>query len=143
MMGCKLVLAKKQPTFSNYFLLGLILSIVFVTNYLYQHSIKFYWSLGALLIDLAILAAILLHTNLGNKAVPQKNLLLRFFIFLGIISYGVYAWHPYLAKYVPWLENNTLLVVITTVCIAFVSYKFIEQPILKMKKQRKESVAVS
>lgn len=142
MLGCQMVLKGKYPRINSYLLLGAIVIIVFATNYLFRHAIRYYWSFGALLIDLAILSAILLHTNLERKIIQPSDRLLRFFIYLGVISYGVYAWHPYLTKYIPLLEHNTFFAVMATVLAAAVSYRLIEKPILKMKRQRKERAIV-
>ena len=71
----------------------------------------------------------------------KKNFIFTSFSFLGVISYGIYAWHPYLVKYIPLLENNVLYAVIVTVFVAFLSYKCMEQPILRFKKHRIKTVA--
>lgn len=140
MMACKLVLDNKHSKYNSYLLTGVIVSILLLTNYLYQYSIKFYWTLGTFLIDLVILLSVMLHANLEKEIIPQTGLILRTLTFLGIISYGVYAWHPFLIKYIPLLDNSILIVLITTVFAAFVSYKFVEQPILKMKRQNKKAI---
>jgi len=137
MIGCRVVTDNKQPKINRYVLAGIILVIILFTNYLYQYQIKFYWTLGTVLIDIAILAAIFLHTQLKHKTVLSNHLFLRALILLGMISYGIYAWHPYLIKYISWLNKSITLSVITSVFVAFLSYKLMEQPILQLKRHHK------
>ena len=140
MIGCRIVTDNKQPKINKYVLAGVILAIILFTNYLYQYQVKFYWTLGTVLIDIAILSAIFLHTQLKHKIILSEHLFLRVFIFLGMISYGIYAWHPYLIKYILGLGKNIILSVIMSVLAAFLSYKLMEQPILKLKRHHKPGV---
>ncbi|MCW3118358.1 MAG: hypothetical protein JWM28_2440 [Chitinophagaceae bacterium] len=135
MIGCKLVINNKGIKINKYLLVATLLSIIFFTNYLYGYSIKFYWTLGTILIDVAIFLSILLHAELKEGTTGKRNLTINFFSFLGIISYGIYAWHPFLIKYIPFLEYNILYAIAATVFVAFLCYKLIEQPILRFKKQ--------
>ena len=137
MIGCKWILEKKSTKLNKYILICLILALLFITNYFYREAIKFYWTLGSVLIDLIILLSILLHLNLSKQGGDKQNWFLRAFTFLGVISYGVYAWHPYLIKYIPMLDQLVLLAVVVTVLVAFISYRIVEQPILKMKRIHK------
>ncbi|MEO8171648.1 MAG: acyltransferase [Sediminibacterium sp.] len=143
MIGCRFVLDKKTIKINNYILVGSILVIIAITDYLYAHLIRYYWTLGTVLIDMAIFLSICLHANLKGRTVTQKNLLVRIFSFLGIISYGVYAWHPYLVKYIPLLETSVMLAIGVTVLAAFLSYKLLEQPILRLKKNGLKIAAIS
>ena len=137
MIGCKWVLEKKPLQLNKYILIGILLVLVFLTNYLYREAIKFYWTLGSVLIDLIILLSILLHANLSKQNANEENWFLRAFTFLGVISYGVYAWHPYLIKYIPMLDQLVPLAVAVTILVAYISFRFVEQPILKMKRIHK------
>jgi peptidoglycan/LPS O-acetylase OafA/YrhL len=138
MLACKLVLENKPVKINRTILVVLLLGIIAVTNYFYAHNIKFYWSIGSVGIDMAIVISILLHHGLSSKTYSGKNYTVRVFTFLGLISYGVYAWHPYLTKYIPAIETNTLFVVAVTVLIASLSYQFIEKPILSLKSKRRK-----
>ncbi|MES2330073.1 MAG: acyltransferase family protein [Bacteroidota bacterium] len=137
MVGCKYVLENKPIKANNYLLVTLILATILFSNYIYEHAIKLYWSLGSVLLDMTILAAVILHTKLKDRIVSQNNVLLRIFTLLGVISYGIYAWHPYLAKYVPLLDTEILLLVPATIVTAFVCYRVVERPILKLKHHHK------
>ena len=133
MIGCKFVLANKERKFNRYFLGAIILLLICFTNYLYQHSVKYYWTLGMVLIDLVIFFAILLHSQLRERVILPANIVLRVLTFLGTISYGIYGWHAYLVKYVPFLEANLLFLIAATILTAFISFKLFEKPILNLK----------
>jgi peptidoglycan/LPS O-acetylase OafA/YrhL len=139
MLACKLVLDKKYQRINTGVLVAIIVAILAVTNYLYAYHIKFYWTIGSVGIDLAILLSVLLHTELAGRSYSSKNYLLRVFTFLGVISYGIYAWHPYLTKYIPQLKGETSGLIAGTVAVAFLSYQFIEKPILSLKTKRRKA----
>lgn len=135
MIGCRLVLDNKIKKLPNGWLAGCIVAIILFTNYLYSYSIKGYWIAGTIMTDVAILLAIFLHAGMRHRTMEKKQFFLAALSFLGLISYGIYAWHPYLIKYIPLLENNILYAVIATVLVAFLSYKVVEQPIVGLKKK--------
>jgi peptidoglycan/LPS O-acetylase OafA/YrhL len=71
---------------------------------------------------------------------------LRIFVFLGKISYGLYAYHlivlDVLSRVWPDTTNTHpvrlmkhLLAFLTTVALAWLSYKYLEKPFLRLKKQ--------
>lgn len=139
MLACKIVLEKDHPRVNIAILISSIIAILAATNYLYAHHIKFYWTLGSVGIDLAILLCILLHQAFSDRSYDRKNYLLRAFTFLGIISYGIYAWHPYLTKYVPQLQAQTLALIAGTVTAAYLSYRLIEKPLLSLKSKKRKA----
>jgi peptidoglycan/LPS O-acetylase OafA/YrhL len=138
MISCYFVLdTKKEPVrINNYVLTGIIVLIIAVTNYCFRNRIGLYWTAGSVLIDVAIFSAVLLHTNLKNLQVAPANSVVRILTVLGMISYGVYAWHPYLTEYIHGVGQNVLLAVVVTTLVAFLCYRVIEKPILSMKRKK-------
>ena len=75
---------------------------------------------------------IMLHILLEEKKLPS-NFLIKILMILGVLSYGAYAWHGLLINS-DILKNNFILHAITSIFLAYITYKLIEQPILKLKK---------
>lgn len=83
-------------------------------------------------------------------SVLNKIKLPSFFSYLGTISYGIYMYHPFiipavfifLKKYLPTFENNLVLnlcayslVIVLTLSISALSYRFFELPFINLKKR--------
>lgn len=136
MLAC--VLAHEiKPTKS-----GLLKSISFsvlllgYTNWLYHHNSGKYWSIrGIFLIDLIIISLVVAHANFEFTRPKQNRLIVGLYL-LGTLSYGVYAWHTYLMKYFPVLSSNLFLLIVLSFSTAYISYRLIEQPILKFKRKK-------
>lgn len=139
MLACKLMLEKKLPAINKALLIIIILALLAVTNYLYAHHIDYYWTAGSVTIDFIILLCVLLHKEVSGTTYGSKNYLLRAFSFLGVISYGVYAWHPYFIQYTPQIERKTLILILVSVSAAFLSYQFVEKPVLSLKGKRRKA----
>lgn len=133
--GCKWLLEKKHLRFNKWLLLTVLVSVLLVTNFWYQSDVRYYWTIGAFLIDIAIVAAIFLHGHLQESHAVKPAFALRSLFFLGTISYGIYAWHGYLLAFVPRLEHNTIVTVCASLAVAYVSYRLVEKPALQLKKQ--------
>lgn len=87
--------------------------------------------ISMLLVYLFILAS----GSLFSKIILQNSAV----TFLGSISYGMYLYHPVVFGW--FMTNNESVVVITqiipaylsTICVSYLSYRFIEMPGLKFK----------
>lgn len=134
MIACKMVCEKKIPAIKNYQLAVLILGMILLTNYLYQYAIAYYWTLGSVLIDGCVMLAVLIHTDVERRNIGLPGMLMKAFTVLGVLSYGVYAWHPYLYNYLPFMKDHWITAVALSVVAAYISYRLVEKPILALKK---------
>lgn len=135
MIACKIVYDKKNPEINSYLLAALIPGMILLTNYLYLYAVKYYWTLGSVLIDVCVLLAVMLHSNMEKKNTESPGILLKAFTMLGVLSYGVYAWHPYLHIYLPFMKNHLVNAVSLSIATAYISYKLVEKPILALKRK--------
>lgn len=135
MIACQIVYDKKKPAINSYLLAGLIPGMILLTNYLYLYTVKYYWTLGSVLIDGCVLLAVLLHANMEKRNTETQGSLLKAFTMLGVLSYGVYAWHPYLYTYLPFIKDHWLYAVGLSLAAAYISYRLVEKPILALKRK--------
>nr|WP_216863470.1 acyltransferase [Polynucleobacter bastaniensis] len=137
MIGCALVYEIKPNIFR--LILCILLSIVFLTltNYLYHKDPSIYWSsYGILLIDALILILIIAHSSIQRVACQNKTYLI--FGFLGTLSYGIYAWHPLLMRFIDNIQEQpfiiSIVILLFTIIVATISSYQIERPSLKIRR---------
>lgn len=133
MIACKIVCDKRTPAINNYLLAGCILVTIVLTNYLYQYAVRYYWTLGSVLIDVCVMLAIWLHAAVERNPPQLPEIPLKTGMVLGTLSYGVYAWHPYLYTYLPFLKDHWGAAVVLSIAAAYLSYRLVEKPILALK----------
>jgi peptidoglycan/LPS O-acetylase OafA/YrhL len=84
-----------------------------------------------------IAVMILLPATVPDTGKPERRLLARAVVWLGVVSYGFYLWHqPILDQLATWIHAPSLLAAAAfaaTVLIASVSYKLVEAPWLRSK----------
>jgi len=104
------------------------------TNWLYHNDPSLFWSVrGILLVDSIILLFIFAHASCewGRfKSHPIYNV----FAFFGTLSYGIYAQHGYLLNYFPKIIDHVIVLIVFSIFMAYVSYRLIELPALKLKR---------
>lgn len=108
------------------------------TNWIYHASPGGYWSVGGVLVDLAIFLLVLAHANFEHRRIHKQKMYAAL-TFLGTLSYGLYAWHGYWMKYYPVLADQTLLLIAVSLFSAYVSYRLIEVPALKLKRKHSKN----
>jgi len=109
------------------------------TSWLYHRQPYQFWSVkGMLLVDLIILMFILAHASCEPGRFKTHPVYIVF-AFLGTLSYGIYAWHSYLLKYIPLLSDQPLALIIVSIVVAYTSYRLIESPALKLKREQGHS----
>jgi peptidoglycan/LPS O-acetylase OafA/YrhL len=140
MLACYFV-SKISPTRKKMFY-SVIFALILLgyTNWIYQYNSGKYWSIkGILLVDMIIFLLVYAHAN--TKSIHFRFRSIEyFFSMIGILSYGIYAWHSYLIKYVPLISFDLLRLTIATVVFAFFSYRLIELPALKIKLKKHASI---
>ncbi len=120
----------------------MIYSVIFAlillgyTNWIYQYNSGKYWSIkGILLVDMIIFLLVYAHAN--TKSINFRFRSIEYFFnMIGILSYGIYGWHSYLIKYVPFISFGLLRLTIATFIFAYFSYRLIELQALKLKREK-------
>jgi peptidoglycan/LPS O-acetylase OafA/YrhL len=114
--------------------LGAALGLVGLTNWLYQARGPLFWSSpGMLLVDAAILFFALAHGRLRARPAPT-NLGVRMLAWLGVLSYGVYAWHAYLPMVIPEVLDHLPVLLCLSIAAAYGSFRLVEAPVLRLKQ---------
>jgi peptidoglycan/LPS O-acetylase OafA/YrhL len=134
MAGCGLVASlKRSNTKAMGYLMGGLICLV-ASNWLYHRQPAWFWhTRGTVLVDAMILLFIFAHASLQPpNATPSR--LTRAFLWMGTLSYGIYAWHAYLMSSVDWLSTDWAALLLASVAIAYVSYRWVELPALKLKR---------
>lgn len=109
-------------------------ALLIATNWLYHNAPGKYWSVkGIILVDLIIILLIFTHARYEKWNVKTQPVYVAF-SFLGILAYGVYAQHGYLLKYIPWMSDHVIVFIVASIFMAYVSYRLIELPALKLKR---------
>jgi peptidoglycan/LPS O-acetylase OafA/YrhL len=82
---------------------GGFVAFICYANFLYHIYPGKYWGIqGIVIVDFAILLLVIAHRSwIGGSGFLVKSLSL-----LGALSYGLYAWHGYWMKVVPWLHDQ-------------------------------------
>jgi peptidoglycan/LPS O-acetylase OafA/YrhL len=125
---------------TSFFSFILTLSLTVISAWLYKNQPGVFWSFaGILLVDTVILSLIILHASLQETSKTYNSSIYKSFIFLGTISYSVYAWHAYILKFFPIrldesLLNTFFLFIPISIFVASLSYLFIETPFQKLRR---------
>ncbi len=100
-----------------------------VASRLYHNDEVLFWSYrGGLLTDLAIASLLFAHCSFERLKI-EPNGITKIFLVLGVLSYGLYAWHGLLLIYFPWFHNSLFATFLASMVLAFLSYKFVERPV--------------
>jgi peptidoglycan/LPS O-acetylase OafA/YrhL len=115
------------------FSIALLLFLSFISNW--QDNRIHY--LGFFVVELLV-AILILDIIINENSMARKILAMRWLVWVGSISYGLYLWHYPIFKTMFALGFNGLMVVLlgtfVTFIIAICSYYFLERPMLKFKK---------
>ena len=115
------------------FSMVLLLFLSFTSNW--QDNRIYY--LGFFVVELLV-AILILDIIINKNSMARKILAMRWLVWVGSISYGLYLWHYLVFRTMFALGFNGLMVVLlgtfVTFIIAICSYSFLERPMLKFKK---------
>ena len=134
MVGCGLVTSvKHSKRKATGYLMGALVCLV-VSNWFYHKQPDWFWSVrGTVLVDAMILLFIFAHASIQPPhAAPSR--LTRAFLWMGTLSYGIYAWHAYLMSSVDWISTDLGALLLASTLLAYVSYRWVELPTLKLKR---------
>lgn len=135
MTGCRLVRDSRFGQSTSWLALVAGCGVIGYSSWLYHRSWGQFWSVnGILLIDVVILLLIVAHAGLAEQRRAPAPPIAAAFMWLGTLSYGVYAWHAYFQGNVPWIGARLWALIVVSVCAAYVSYRFIEVPALRLKR---------
>ncbi len=131
MIACRMT-AQAQPSRSRFlWALAIAVALVVATNFLYHRHPHRFWSwIGIVLVDGAIVALIVAH---AAQAV-RKGRTVTVLTTLGLLSYGLYAWHGYWMKVIPQLTEQALVLTGLSLLCAYLTYLCVERPSLRMKR---------
>ena len=135
MIACRLVASVERPsTWVVALCLACAAGLLGYTNWIYHMISEKFWSVrGVLLADALIVLLVIAHGHLANRP-RQAGAVVAAFSLLGTLSYGVYAWHGYIMKYITWTAEHMIVLILLSVVVAYVSYFVIERPALARKK---------
>lgn len=135
MFGCRLVAEWRPPRWLSPIAGVLAASVLAYTNWLYHRRPVEYWSSsGLLLVDAAILLLVVAHAGLERTSVRRTQPAYWALTWVGVLSYGVYAWHGYILTYYPWTLDRLLTVVALSLLGAYVTYRLVERPAHRLKR---------
>lgn len=105
----------------------LVLILIARFNHSYSINLK-----AVLLSNLIGVGLIFLHVMLETKKLGV-NLLVKILLALGVLSYGIYAWHGLLIIN-RILVDNLALHTLATIVLAYATYIIVERPLLSLKQ---------
>jgi len=137
MVGCRAVVGVIPQK-----ILGLVsgflgLMGVSYVSYIYHTESSRFWSCkGILMVDGIILLLIFSHTHFQGSRVTSKWGQFTYWIAssIGVLSYGIYAWHAYGLKYSPFLTQNLWALILASCLAALGTRLFIERPALSLRR---------
>lgn len=135
--GCKLVTSLKRNNSKALLYLVCAFACLITSNWLYHKQPESFWSLrGIVLVDVMILLFIFSHASFSSQP-SSKPIFIKLtsaLLWMGTLSYGIYAWHAYLMSSILWLSTHWWGLLPTSIAIAFASYQWVESPSLKLKR---------
>ena len=134
MIACKWVFRQNAILPVSYGLI-LVLILLFSSNYIYHVKQVYYYLIGHVFIDIVIFILIVLHQKVTDYEIKDRFKIVGFLMKTGVISYGVYAWHPLILKYLPEYYQYLWFAFLTTWGISYCSFTFFEEKIIKWNKK--------
>ena len=148
MVGCTLgvtmsfwsIRASARNIFSKLLVIIALVSMACLLAFLMFGKCLAPWMLQYGYLVTELLAAILvIDVLISPQSVIRKLLTMRWLVWVGSISYGLYLWHFPVYKTMGWLGFDWLPIrifgTLVTFFIAILSYYVMEKPILRLKKR--------
>jgi peptidoglycan/LPS O-acetylase OafA/YrhL len=134
MSACRLVAARESRLPPASVSAAGALALLAYANWLYHRDVGSFWSVwGLLLVDVAIVLLVYAHAAMVRKGFVG-NAVIRSLAMLGTLSYGMYGWHPYVMKYIPWTTGHLVPLIIASIAAAYVTYRLVERRALQLKR---------
>lgn len=132
MVGCRIV-ADKPHLLQRKLAFFMALILLAITNWLYHNFQIGYWTIGVLAVDVIILLLIFFHASI-EKLGLRTSYIYFIFSYIGTLAYGVYAIHGYLLKSFPSIFDTPIILAVSSLCLAYITYRVIERPALRLKR---------
>lgn len=131
MTACRAV-AHTRPNRSR--LIGSLvaaITLLVVTNLFYHRFPHRYWGpTGIILTDAVVVCLVVAHASWAGQKTVTVGMLTK----LGVLSYGLYAWHGYWLKTMPEMVHHALALAGLSLASAYLTYKWVERPALRLKR---------
>ena len=103
-------------------------------SFIYHRLPALFWpGLGLLLVDAGGVALLVAHRFLEARRIGLTPIT-RALSLLGVLSYGLYAWHGLVLTYFPWFLDRFLPTLGVSLALAAVGYVLVERPCLRLKR---------
>lgn len=116
----------KNIRFNKINIVLIIFFILGISTYLYYESQILFWTLGSLLLDLAIILLIILHKSNVQLVNSAPKIIIKFVTFIGKMSFGIYAYHYFVFNLINFENYGILSVLIVTFLFSYFSYTIYE-----------------
>lgn len=94
--------------------------------------------LGYIIVE-TLTVVVILDVLLNSRSILRKLLAIKWLVWVGTISYGIYLWHYPIDRAMRALGYHRLAVItigsLITLIVSAISYYYLERPILKTKKR--------
>ena len=135
MIACSIAAGMRPDARRFSVCIGIACALLAYTSWMYHRMPSRFWSpQGTLLVDLSIFLLVLAHASL-EPARFRKGPFYAAFAFLGVLSYGIYAWHGYFMKAIPQIADHVFVLIAVSIFAAYVTYRLIELPALRLKRK--------
>lgn len=143
MIACRVVSTIGPSAIRSWIAVATVCVVLGLSNSIYHNYPNAFWAGGGMLtVDVIIFLLVVAHASVDfRKDSPPPGYFA--FAFLGTLSYGVYAQHAYLITYVPWLSDKIILLILSSIALAYLSYRLIEVPALRLKRRHSPIPAIS
>lgn len=116
-------------------------SILGATAWLYQNALGDFWRLtGALMTLLSIASLLAVHIGVENLNIAP-GFLSRSLMRIGVLAYGIYAWHGILLKYFAMFQDEFVLTYLVSLILAAVSFFLIEKPAIAFGRRSRNAAS--
>jgi peptidoglycan/LPS O-acetylase OafA/YrhL len=101
---------------------------------MYHYLPRIFWvGLGGVILDLSGFMFIICHIMLELKKIPL-NSFTKLLSALGVLSYGLYAWHSVISQYFKIFQTNFALNFAFSLLLATLTYLAVEKPALRLRR---------
>lgn len=113
---------------------GVALISIATVNILYHKGV--FWAYqGSLMSDAALAALLLVHCAIDRKGV-EANKLTSGLMWVGVLAYGLYAWHGLILTFFPWFLDRFIATLVVSLLLACLSYTLMERRFLDAHRKR-------
>jgi exopolysaccharide production protein ExoZ len=106
---------------------------IMLAAWLFHERVSGFWSgLGALLTHAGVCLWLRVHVAFEARKV-KSGVFAKAGMVLGVLSYGLYAWHDLVMRSLPSISDSLILVLVASLALAFVSNRVLERPVQRFR----------